>query len=361
MRGSIKTMVFCGLTAILLLIFTGPVQSTVYKYKKDGVWHFTDTPSDVLPSQLTESPELPQQPNTAATDLKPQLIAAFNPMNEIETATLATVAIQTACGYGTGFFISEDGFIVTNKHVIRQIAGPGTAGDPVADSTTETLDRFQAQIEMETQRLEEALADLAAFKDYIDSQPESPTRQYNETRYQEGLQRYQRREKALNDQRQKLTAERYAFQAALLRQQVAASLAGLSSHFTIYLADNTPLYAYVVEVSTDHDLALLKVDGYTTPFLTPANPYASAQGDPVYAIGNPVKLRNSVAAGVVSGFEDVFVKTNAQIYPGNSGGPLVTAEGRVIGINTFKKLTHKFEGLGFAISITVVLGAFDAI
>ncbi len=140
-----------------------------------------------------------------------------------------------------------------------------------------------------------------------------------------------------------------------------ASLAGLNQNFTIYLADNTPLYAYVVEISDNHDLALLKVDGYTTPFLTPGHPFASAQGDPVYAIGNPVKLRNSVTSGVVSGFQGSFVKTNAQIYPGNSGGPLVTAQGRVIGINTFKRLTHKFEGLGFAISITVAMDEFDAI
>ena len=131
--------------------------------------------------------------------------------------------------------------------------------------------------------------------------------------------------------------------------------------YTVYLADNTPLYAYLVEISERHDLALLKVDGYTTPFLQPSPPSASAQGDPVYAIGNPVKLRNSVTAGVVSGFQGDFVKTNAQIYPGNSGGPLVTARGRVIGINTFKQLTRKFEGLGFAISITVALDAFDAI
>ena len=39
----------------------------------------------------------------------------------------------------------------------------------------------------------------------------------------------------------------------------------------------------------------------------------------------------------------------------------VTAQGRAIGINTFKQLTHKFEGLGFAISITVAFDAFDAI
>jgi len=361
MQSSTKAIVLCGLTAILFFILTGLGNSTIYKYKKDGIWHFTDNPGEVPASQLTGSAESPQETNAARTDLNRQLTAALNPMNEIETATLATVAIESTFGYGTGFFVTDDGYIVTNKHVIRQITGPGTTDDPAATSKADALDRYDAQIETETQRLEQARADLDAFRRYIDIQPESPTRQYNETRYQDGLQRLQRWEETMNEQRQKLASERSAFQATLLQQRVDASIAGLNRHFTVYLADNRPLYAYVVEISKDHDLALLKVDGYTTPFLTPENPFASAQGEPVYAIGNPVKLRNSVTAGVISGFEGIFVKTNAQIYPGNSGGPLVTAQGRVIGINTFKKLTHKFEGLGFAISIKVAMDAFDAI
>ncbi len=361
MHCSLKTMVFCGLTALLFVILTGWGNCAVYKYKKDGIWHFTDNPGEVPASPLTESTKPPQETSSVKTDLKQQLAAALNPMNDIETATLATVAIETTFGHDTGFFVTDDGYIVTNKHVIRQNTGPGTADDPAATLKAAALDRYDAQIETETQRLEQARADIDAFRRYIDGQPESPTRQYNETRYQEGLKRFQRWEKTIREHRHKMASERSAFQATLLQQRVDAGLAGLSRHFTVYLADNRPLHAYVVEISKDHDLALLKVDGYTTPFLTPENPFASAQGEPVYAIGNPVKLRNSVTAGVVSGFEGVFVKTNAQIYPGNSGGPLVTASGRVIGINTFKKLTRKFEGLGFAISIKVVLDAFDAI
>ncbi len=69
-------------------------------------------------------------------------------------------------------------------------------------------------------------------------------------------------------------------------------------------------------------------------------------------------LRNSVAKGVVSGFEVIFVKTGAKSYPGKSGGPLITEDGKVLGINTFKKLTRKFEGLGFAISIDTALSEF---
>lgn len=361
MQSSTRAMVFCSLTAILFILFTGSGNSTVYKYKKDGVWHFTDNPGDVPASQLIESTDSPQETIAARADLNQQLTAALNPVNEIETATLATVAIETSFGYGTGFFVTDDGYIVTNKHVIRQTTGPGTTDDPAVRLKSEALDRYNVQIEKESQRLEQARSDLDAFRRYIASQPESPARQYNETRYQEELQRLRRWEKSIYEHRQKLTSERSAFQAMVLEQRVNASIAGLNRNFTVYLADNRPLFAYVVEISKEHDLALLKVDGYTTPFLTPEDPFASAQGEPVYAIGNPVKLRNSVTAGVVSGFEGIFVKTNAQIYPGNSGGPLVTAQGRVIGINTFKKLTHKFEGLGFAISIKVALDAFDDI
>jgi hypothetical protein len=274
---------------------------------------------------------------------------------------MATVAIETSFGYGSGFFVTGDGYILTNKHVIRLNPEKGTKDDPAAASKVKLLERFQEKLDREVQRLEEARSDLDDFRQYIDGQSESSTRDFNEKRYREGLRRFRRWEESVNEKRKQLDSERSRLETSLVQQRLDATLAGLNRNFTIYLADNTPLYAYVVEISNQYDLALLKVDGYTTPFIQPISPFASAQGDPVYAIGNPVKLRNSVASGVVSGFEGPFVKTNAQIYPGNSGGPLVTAQGRVIGINTFKRLTHKFEGLGFAISISVAMETFDGI
>ena len=98
MQISLKAKVFCGLSAILFIFLIDPGHSTVYKYEKDGVWHFTDNPGEVPASQLTESIEPPQETNAARTDLNQQLTAALTPMNEIETATLATVAIETTFG-----------------------------------------------------------------------------------------------------------------------------------------------------------------------------------------------------------------------------------------------------------------------
>ncbi|MCP3953690.1 MAG: trypsin-like serine protease, partial [Desulfobacterales bacterium] len=155
---------------------------------------------------------------------------------------------------------------------------------------------------------------------------------------------YQRR-------RNKFKAEERAYRSKRADYSYTKSIANLSKSFTIILADNTELNVRLVATSTDHDLALLKLDGYKTPALKKYDSSGLIPGRPLYAIGNPVKLSNSVTSGVFSGHEKGFVQTNAQIYPGNSGGPLVTENGQVVGINTFKKITRKFEGLGFAIPI----------
>ncbi len=54
--------------------------------------------------------------------------------------------------------------------------------------------------------------------------------------------------------------------------------------FDVRFKDGTALYAWRVAESRDHDLALLKIDGYKVPFLSAADPAALSQGDTVYAI-----------------------------------------------------------------------------
>jgi serine protease Do len=87
------------------------------------------------------------------------------------------------------------------------------------------------------------------------------------------------------------------------------------------------------------------------------------QGQLVLAFGNPLGLANSVTMGVVSSIarqlkpDDpmIYIQTDAPINPGNSGGPLLDAEGRIVGINTFI-LTQSggSEGIGFAIPSSIV-------
>lgn len=121
---------------------------------------------------------------------------------------------------------------------------------------------------------------------------------------------------------------------------------------------NRPIVGTLVGLDRDSDLAVIKIDRKSLPYLSFGDSNELKQGQIVLALGNPLGLDNSVSLGVVSAVarqikpDDamVYIQTDAPINPGNSGGPLVDSEGRVVGINTFI-LTQSggSEGIGFAI------------
>ena len=122
--------------------------------------------------------------------------------------------------------------------------------------------------------------------------------------------------------------------------------------------------AAIVGVAKEIDLALLKIDAALSPPPLPLADYDTVrQGQLVFAFGSPEGLRNSVTMGVVSAVARqpdvenplVYVQTDAPINHGNSGGPLVDVEGRVVGINTFiVSDSGGSQGLGFAIPSALV-------
>jgi S1-C subfamily serine protease len=118
----------------------------------------------------------------------------------------------------------------------------------------------------------------------------------------------------------------------------------------------------VVGTDAYSDLAVVQVDdppGYATPLpVAESNPYP---GEHVVAMGSPFGLEGSVTAGIVSGVnrsmptENGFsipdtVQTDAAVNPGNSGGPLVSLEGEVVGVNR----ATGGDNVGFAISAAIV-------
>ncbi len=130
---------------------------------------------------------------------------------------------------------------------------------------------------------------------------------------------------------------------------------------------NRPITGSVVGLDHDSDLAVIKIDKANLPYLVFGDSDELKQGQIVLALGNPLGLDNSVSLGVVSAVarqikpEDpmVYIQTDAPINPGNSGGPLVDADGRVVGINTFI-LTQSggSEGIGFSIPSNIARGVY---
>jgi len=127
------------------------------------------------------------------------------------------------------------------------------------------------------------------------------------------------------------------------------------------------LDARIVGIDRETDLALLKIDKTGLPHLNLGDSDSLRQGQLVMAFGNPLGLENSVSMGVVSSVarqikpDDfmIYIQTDAPINPGNSGGPLVDADGRVMGINTFiLSQSGGSEGLGFAIPSNIVKNVY---
>ena len=144
------------------------------------------------------------------------------------------------------------------------------------------------------------------------------------------------------------------------------------SHATdiqVLLYDGRVAQAHVVGSDEETDLAVLKIDAGNLPVIRLAeqNP---RPGDVVLAIGNPLGLNQTVTMGIVSavgrqlygsGAED-FIQTDAAINLGNSGGALVNAEGRLVGINTLLiGKAANAEGIGFAIPVSTATNVLDQI
>jgi serine protease Do len=127
----------------------------------------------------------------------------------------------------------------------------------------------------------------------------------------------------------------------------------------VTLTDRKEYTAKLIGRDPASDLALLKIDAKSLPFVKFGDSARARVGDWVVAIGNPFGLGSTVTAGIVSalhrvtgqgGAYDRFIQTDASINQGNSGGPMFDLNGNVIGINSqILSPTGGNVGIGFAI------------
>ncbi len=343
-----------GLWLLLALVLWGspPAWAGMYKYKDaNGNWHFTDTPDHADSTCLepySRNSTAGESSSPFGNDLDQRLAYKMPPQNKIEVARNATVSIKRAAGSGSGFFISTDGYIVTNRHVIDSSAAIEKNGEVLARLKNE-LDLRKNVIDIEANQLEESEAQLALSKvDLSDAEHRQWRRHIKMMR--ESLRHRQATYADLRAQYE----EYYQRYEAQRFEELA------QEGFEVVLADQSQFKAHKVAVSETLDLALLKLAGYKTPAIPRGGRCRLAHGQPLFAIGNSLNMGHTVTSGVFSGYRQGLIQTNAQINPGNSGGPLVTDQGQVIGVNTQKIVHQSVEGVGFAIPIEKVYQEFSS-
>jgi S1-C subfamily serine protease len=147
-----------------------------------------------------------------------------------------------------------------------------------------------------------------------------------------------------------------------------------SSRIELTFADGTQSPGEIVARQPQNDTAVVRATR-PVPGLVPAtlgNPGALHVGSEAFVVGNPFGLAGSLSAGVVSGLDRSFkhpesgqvlrglIQVDAAVNPGNSGGPLLNADGQVVGIVTAllnPTAQDVFIGIGLAVPINVAGGA----
>ncbi|MHC4325215.1 MAG: DegQ family serine endoprotease [Planctomycetota bacterium] len=138
---------------------------------------------------------------------------------------------------------------------------------------------------------------------------------------------------------------------------------------TVELAGGRKFTAEITGTDPVTDIAVIKIDADNLPYLELADSDTLEVGEWVLAIGNPLGFSHTVTAGIVSAkgrslrLADIenFIQTDAAINRGNSGGPLLNLEGKVVGMNTAIYGATGNIGIGFAIPVNMAKHAYKQI
>lgn len=138
---------------------------------------------------------------------------------------------------------------------------------------------------------------------------------------------------------------------------------------TVTLNNKKSFKAKLIAADPSTDLAVIKIDAKGLPFLLYGNSDEVRVGQWVLAVGYPLTLETTVTAGIVSAKGrtleinnrqsrtpvESFIQTDAAVNPGNSGGPLINTDGKLIGINSaIASPTGSYAGYSFTIPVNIV-------
>lgn len=138
---------------------------------------------------------------------------------------------------------------------------------------------------------------------------------------------------------------------------------------TVTLSNQKSFKAKLIATDPSSDISIIKIDAKGLPFLLYGNSDEVKVGQWVLAVGYPLNLETTVTAGIVSAKGrtldinrrqskspvESFMQTDAAVNPGNSGGPLINTDGKLIGINSaIASPTGSYAGYSFTIPVNIV-------
>ncbi len=340
---------------IFLLLMQVTCLAEVYKYKDEqGRWQFSDKPLKGSGVKRVGGTISSTFSSAGLVDVAKQLNARYQPENPVQRATLSVVTVNSKLGNGSGFFVTDNCYLITNRHVVRPAKGKSwnDTQRKIKKSAAE-FEHTRLKIQNERQRLAISKRKLDDFKHYLDNLSSTKERQIAQQEYAVYVDRYQHDKQYIDDFSSRFNEGERAFNKQRSNFEFSSSIASVAKSFELTLKDNSKLRAKLIKVSTTDDLALLKVNNCHSPFLTLSTKRLS-QGLTVHAIGSPLGLRDQLTRGTVTQVLTNGVVTDAQILPGNSGGPLVNDEGHVVAVNTLKIAKGSALNKGFGVSIPVL-------
>ena len=304
---------------------------------------FINDDEDIAETSVKAKPSAPVQ--ARATDLvggiKAQLRKTHAPRNIIEASRNATVFIETTWGsLGSGFIVSNDCQVITNKHVVKfdpEQAVEEAKKDPELrrkimsefayqrSELTQLLNQYEEMVRMEgvTPESEKLKAEIQKRREALANLPDDIEN---------------RLKKAANDYEWKHD----------------------SDAIKVSLIDETTFKVREIKYSDNFDLATFKLPAENCPYLVLDKDTNIPQGTKLYTIGNPSGLGYTVTSGIFSGYHEIegnrYIQTDASINPGNSGGPLIKENGHAIGVNTL--ILRGTQGIGFAIPVDIIKNEF---
>lgn len=322
-------------SAFIILVSLCPLSShaEIYSYvDEQGKTYFTDIPPMENKNAVIHDAEKLKAASKLRKKKAAKPVQTYFPdlmqhNIEIQKATLAVVKIETPIGTGSGFFINEQGYIITNKHVVRT-AKHWQSKNQKIDNNDEKVHITKEYLQQQKIEIQNFKKKLANYKERISNAVETDKAMMQQT-YNYFLKRHNKQQK----DHKKLMTDFLTTKVEPSHYKLKIQQSQNINIFKIILKDNTELQAKLVKLSPDFDLALLKLTtDYKTPFLNNSNDFT--QGMEVYAIGSSLGFKDYVTKGVVMGIEKGNIVTDTQILPVNSGGPLITSYGDVVGINT---------------------------